>query len=134
MKLFTASFFFYKNSEFDEERLMRNSVGKDKDLVFKKLGVSLDSGSTIEADLPIPLTDIAGSSRINQAPLLINVSLEEVLGKVVTGKISSADQKNTDGFVRNTIERQLQSFFGLSVSISFVFPFFMVYYCIYYDS
>ncbi|KAL5759705.1 hypothetical protein ACOSQ2_018543 [Xanthoceras sorbifolium] len=70
-----------------------------------KPGVPLDSGSIVGTNLLVPSTDIAVSSRINEASPLQNVYLEEVLGKLLKGEIRSADQKNTNGLLGDTIER-----------------------------
>ncbi|KAL5773610.1 hypothetical protein ACOSQ2_013534 [Xanthoceras sorbifolium] len=93
--------------EFDEEELASNSVRKDKNPVFKDPGVPLDSGSTVGTNLPVSLTDIAESSRLNEASPLLNVSLEEVFRKVLKGEIHFANQENADGFLGDTVERQL---------------------------
>ncbi|KAL5761967.1 hypothetical protein ACOSP7_018231 [Xanthoceras sorbifolium] len=72
---------------------------------MKHPGVPLDSGSIVGTNLLVSLTDIAVSSRINEASPLQNVYLEEVLENVLKGEICSADQKNTNGLLGDTVER-----------------------------
>ncbi|KAL5800878.1 hypothetical protein ACOSQ3_032510 [Xanthoceras sorbifolium] len=91
--------------ESDEEKLVRSTARKDKDHSSKELEVVLDSGSAMGTNLPIPTTEVAGSSRVNDVSLLPSLFVEEVLGKVLKGEICSAYQDNTDGFLGNIVER-----------------------------
>ncbi|KAL5765968.1 hypothetical protein ACOSP7_016585 [Xanthoceras sorbifolium] len=77
-----------KAAESDEVRLVRSNAGKDKDPAFKEPRVPLDSGSTVGTNLQIP-------------------PIDEVLGRVLTGEVRSADQKRIDDFFGDTVEKQL---------------------------
>ncbi|KAL5764060.1 hypothetical protein ACOSQ2_016654 [Xanthoceras sorbifolium] len=73
--------------ESDEEKLVKSIMNKDKDPAFKEPRVVLDFRSAVS---PPP-----------------SLSMEEVFGKVLRGEIHSAYQENANGFLGDTVERQL---------------------------
>ncbi|KAL5827820.1 hypothetical protein ACOSQ3_019672 [Xanthoceras sorbifolium] len=52
--------------ESNEEKLMRSVANKDKDPAFKEPRVILDSKSAMGTSFPIPPTEVAESSRVNE--------------------------------------------------------------------
>ncbi|KAL5793825.1 hypothetical protein ACOSP7_002419 [Xanthoceras sorbifolium] len=91
----------------DKEKRVRSSTNKDNDPALEGPRAALDFGSAVGTDLPIPSTEVAGSSTFNEVPLSSILFLEKVLRKVLKWEVRSAYQENADGLLGEIVERQL---------------------------